>query len=862
MNNISCEFIKSDFIAPPSIFWPGYFWLLNDRINEEKLIAQLHDMYSHRARSLCLLPEPPEFRPKKFGTKLDLPYLSEKYFKMIQTIADECEKLGMNYWLYDEGGWPSGGACGQVYKKNPEKFAREMLIAQEYKIAPNTNYRVPDNIICAFSDNNIYRPGNIIENKDCNHEKTIRIFLVEKNMGYPSPGAPVPNLLCQQATETFIELTHEQYKKHIGQHFGKSIKFAFTDEPAVSPTNANQLTWVEDLPEIFKQKKGYDLVEFIPRLLAEPSDDEDLATTRARIDFYDVWSQLFVERYFIPLRNWCRENNLLSGGHIGGEDEPIGNAIHGYGHILRTLRAFDLPGVDAIWRQIFPGVRNPVYPKYASSVARQMNQPYVMSESFGVYGNGLTLWQMKWIVDQQYVRGITLLIPICYPYSTRENLMPGERPHFGPINPLWKYIDIFHTYVARLGYLLTRGRPVCSTAFYYDIRSIWAGASTQKKAIELHEAIAETLLSSQCEFDFIDDDTLASGICQNGFIQIGTMQYDTLIVPATRWMTDNAIESLKRFVHAGGKLIIIDGHITGFDENQSDKRNNIFHISTAELPKLLSPIVKFETPTKNIRVCKRKLENASIYFLVNESDKHITIKANFDEQSTPILCDIESGELYRLENTILEFQPWDSVMIMFELVEHTELSEIKSTNKKFTNPEIRTLDKNWTLQPIREYRVGQNDFEIMTLENSKPMPVELGDWKKYLGEYFSGDAKYKIEFECSEQVCSADVILELGQIKYACEIILNNESIARRVWTPFSVDITGKLKTGINTLEIIVTNTLANALLDPKVEQDWYSRTGPGWPTSGLAYDKLARKFERDSLSSGLFGPVKIIWQI
>lgn len=117
-------FRKRDFVSPPARFFPGYFWFINDKIDEKRMLAQLRDMAAHAAKTVCLHPLPPEFRPKTFATRLDRPYLSDAYFRMIRKMVAACRRLGMEYWLYDEGGWPSGGACGQVLAKNPQGFAR------------------------------------------------------------------------------------------------------------------------------------------------------------------------------------------------------------------------------------------------------------------------------------------------------------------------------------------------------------------------------------------------------------------------------------------------------------------------------------------------------------------------------------------------------------------------------------------------------------------------------------------------------------------------------------------------------------------------------------------------------------------
>ena len=39
------------------------------------------------------------------------------------------------------------------------------------------------------------------------------------------------DLLNPETTRTFMELTHKRYAEAVGSHFGKTIKFTFTDEP-------------------------------------------------------------------------------------------------------------------------------------------------------------------------------------------------------------------------------------------------------------------------------------------------------------------------------------------------------------------------------------------------------------------------------------------------------------------------------------------------------------------------------------------------------------------------------------------------------------------------------------------------------
>ncbi len=818
------EFNASDLLNPPSPHWPGYFWVLNDRIDETKLIKQLRDMREHGARSVCLLPEPPEFRPDSLATRLDRPYLSETYFDMIRKIVEECRRLGMNYWLYDEGGWPSGGACGQVCAQNPEGFAGQVMANSE--------------------------KGPVV-----------------KNASYGC--VPYPDLLNIEATKTFIRLTHGGHKKSVGEHFGNTIRFTFTDEPLAFGVNSNQLTWTDDFAEVFQQRKGYDLRPYLADLLKEFLADEHPELAKVLVDYHDIRSQLFVERYLLPIRDWCRENGLLSAGHFGGEDEPTGNAFHGFGHILRALRGLDLPGVDVIWRQLFPGGRSHQFPKYASSAARQKGQPYVLTESFAVYGNGLFPGQMKWLIDQQFVRGCSLLVGACYPYSTRDHFLPGERPHFGSNNPLWKYMDIFHAYTARLSYLLTRGRPACSTAVYYDVQSIWAGGKFRERACPLHDRLADVMLTTQCEFDYIDDDLIA-GIgttMDRGGLSVGPMRYDTIIVPATQWMDPAALKKLAEFVTTGGKMIAVEGlpsadagkiSLRNFLDNDSEKR--VIHVNLDQVPSVLEPLVHLEPACPDIRVCKRTWENTALYFLTNEADRTVNVKIMFREKGIPTLVDLETGDRTELPSTEsgkgavldLEFAPWGSLAILFG-------DEHEKMRSEFISGDCLTLpETGWTLRPVRQYRIGENDIEVTDLDQ-KAVPAALGDWSAYLGSNFSGDAEYAIEFQCGSLQAGRPARLDLGRVNYVCRVFLNHQEIGRKIWRPFKFDLGKTLRPGKNQLRIVVTNTLANTLLDPVVEAQWEARKGVTWPPAeGFTYDKMTRKFERDSLPSGLFGPARI----
>lgn len=77
---------------------------------------------------------------------------------------------------------------------------------------------------------------------------------------------------------------------------------------------------------------------------------------------------------------------------------------------------------------------------------------------------------------------------------------------------------------------------------------------------------------------------------------------------------------------------------------------------------------------------------------------------------------------------------------------------------------------------------------------------------------FSGFMEYAGSFSARKR---EKVYLQLGDVGECAEVFLNGESCGMRVCGPFRYDITEKLKEGQNTLKILVSTTLANALQDP-----------------------------------------------
>ena len=759
------------FRRPDAVHAPGYFWFLNAKMSEDDLRAQIRDMAASGARTICPHPLPRGFRSFLMST-MEPDYLTEEYFRLHKVIVDECAGRHLNCVLYDEGGWPSGGACGQVAASDPEHFSRWKLVSD----GKGGVKKVPD--------------------------------------GPLNGQALRPDVLARGAVDKFLELTHRRYARHEGRHFGRTMKFVFMDEPEMVRSNAAQLTWTPDLLEYFKAKKGYDITPHLGRVL--DAGDVLPDAERYRIDFRDVCAWMFVERFMLPIRQWCREHGLLSCGHMGGEDDLTNMGT--YGQILRTLRYLDAPGIDVIWRQLWMGTRLTSFPKLASGVAAQNGGKFVIGELFGVYGNGLTFDQMRFLVDYCSVCGVNTYLFCARPLATTDGLYEGERPHFGPVNPQWRHIRPLHEYIARISMLGTLGKPEVGTAFFLDTRSLWASPREAKYADENREKIAARMTERQIDFDYVDDDVLATARAERGRLRIGRAVYDRLVIPEGARIAPEAEKRLTQLRAAGVPVLSSD--------------------DIAEIPPTL------RCGDWRLQVRKRRLSGGRVlYMIFNISSRRIKTTLTAEEKLPVVHCDCESGRIFRAGDAGVwtwEFAPYRTEVFLLDG------SAAAETPAARPGDAVGRLTK-WKLRPEVRHRAGEHDYVVEKV-SARAETVKLGDWAPALGRDFSGCAVYTAEFAAAPGVR----FLDLGDVRYSAEVRLNGRKLGLRLWAPYVFDLAPALREGTNRLEVRVVNTLANAVNADGVWEMWHKLPHE------CPYERMQRKFEQDSLSGGLFGPVTL----
>jgi hypothetical protein len=285
--------------------------------------------------------------------------------------------------------------------------------------------------------------------------------------------------------------------------------------------------------------------------------------------------------------------------------------------------------------------------------------------------------------------------------------------------------------------------------------------------------------------------------------------------------------------------------------------------------KILSDSVPpdFTSSSGKIRYMHRTAKDVDIYFVSNRTDNAVTTTCKFRvTEKQPELWHPVTGKICALPEYVidkgvisipLKFDVHEGYFIVFR-----NKARKPSSEKNFSEQtkDIITLDAPWTVSFDPKW--GGPESVVFD---------KLIDWTAHPDngiKYYSGTAFYRQSFDMPDYEKDGKLYLDLGNVKNMARVRLNGKDLGT-VWTaPWSVDITGVVKSKDNKLEIEVVNLWANRLIgDEHLPYDgiehgqWPEWLLKGKPrTSGRYTFASANHYGKDSplFESGLIGPVRV----
>ena len=603
------EFSEKYFKNPPADCQVSYSWLWNAPVSKEIIDREIKEIVKAGVRSLYVLPLPIDFRPELTRTFMSPDYLTDEFWEVCEYAIRQMVSNGITPWLYDEGGWPSGGACGRTLKDYPEG-AMNILQERTVRLENGEKYTPCKGFIALFRGKERLECDFVA---DCDEELTEYYGKLNTEFEDDVMRGFI-DFTDINVTDAFIGNTHTHYKRTVGDLFGNTIPLIFTDEPGLK-FGALPKTVFED----FIKKYGYDLRDYlyvIPERGALAKTENEI---KARIDYLEYLGEQFKNATFKRLREYCDTNGIHYAGHLMGDNYPDACRC-GYFSQLELLRQMAIPGVDAIWEQIrYPyggrepydsveTARMPFFPRLAASAARQQGNNIALTEAMGIYGDGITPEEIKYVTNYHIIRGINYISYAHIPISNERFSALATRPDFRPEKPGFYNLGHINDYFARLSYLARLGHAEGDTALYHPIRDYCANPEISERAVLSYRDAGVMLERKNIPFDIIDDSAIREADATEEGLVIGDAKYKHIVVPKNEYMPEDIRAKIAPFVGEG------------------------------------KPAYVFEN--ENLIVMTRRLENGRLWFIFNEGAETVTEKFDLPGEGKIYRLDCSTSEIY------------------------------------------------------------------------------------------------------------------------------------------------------------------------------------------------------------------------
>lgn len=627
------------------------------------------------------------------------------------------------------------------------------------------------------------------------------------------------------------------YLKHFDTIFKdydiKTLRGYFNDSYEVDDASG-QANWTNDLFNEFSLRRGYDLRGHLPALFQKDDPDKN---SRVLSDYRQTISDLILEKFTTHWTEWAHK-----------QGKTTRNQAHGSpGNILDLYAATDIPETEGneITRFKFASsATNVTGKKYAScEAATWLNEHFISSLS-----------DVKKAVDQFFIAGINHIFYHGTCFSPPDEPWPGflfyAAVEFTPPNPFWNDFKGLNNYITRVQSFLQQGMADNDILLYFPVFDRYADYG--RGMLEHFDAIspafnetpfktaAETMIAKGYGFDYVSDLQLKNTVSYEGLLQTEGNIYGTLIVPGCKYIPVETFTQILRLANNGAKIIFhgnLPENISGWAEK--DDKTLFFEKMKAG--------INF-TPTNNPEV-SRAIYGNGIILTGNNLDKLLAFAGIPRETMTDkglayTRRQTLTGTVYFVTNlSETVFEGWiplqstgSSAAIFNPMNDKYGLAKSRQTSagglevyaclQPFESLIINTYDSLPPKgRPYPFYQSASPAYEIKGawkvdfIDGGPALPPSMevgtpGPWTDLGGDEFksfSGTASYSTNFE--KPSGNGDAwSLDLGKVCHSANVLLNGKELGILIGPDYRINIDKKMLKSKNTLEIKVSNLMANRI--------------------------------------------------
>jgi glycosyl hydrolase family 106( putative alpha-L-rhamnosidase) len=664
------------------------------------------------------------------------------------------------------------------------------------------------------------------------------------------------------------------------------VRAFFNDSYEVDDAQG-QGDWTPRLFDEFRARRGYDLRNYLPFLMAAVESD---SSRRVLSDYRQTVSDLMLDGFTTTWGAWARARGAV-----------IRNQAHGSpANILDLYAASDIPETEGT---------DPTRIRFATSAAHVAGKRLASAEAATWLTEHFVtkLSDVRAALDNYFLNGVNHVVYHGSAYSPVHEEWPGRlfyaAVEFNPQNPWWRDFAELNSYVARVQSFLQSGEPDNDVLLYFPIFDRFAQPSRVATALLEHfDAIppsdssafrlaADLMLPRGYAYDYVSDRQLAGVKVEDAaLVSQGGSRYRTVLVPATHYMPIETMEHLVRLARAGATIAFyrglpadvaglhdLEGHRTRLraiiaelkftpSADGAVKRAPLGRGAVLvgdDLASLLGAAGARHEPAAalDIQLTRRRERDGYTYFIVNTSGRTV-------DGWVPLATTAKSAVVYAAMHAqaglgrIREVGNGIEVYLQFPAsasrIVRTYDHEVSDTSWPYTETAgaPATLRGGWLI----DFIAGGPNLPAQVRN------APLGSWTELPGDdmkKFSGTARYSISFQRPVTPEGATSWrLDLGTVRESARVVFNGTDLGTFIGPWFRVEVQESLLKDTNTLEVEVTNLMANRIADLDrrgvLWKKFYNTNFPPRLAANRGPDGLFTAAQWTPLPSGLIGPVTL----
>lgn len=372
----------------------------------------------------------------------------------------------------------------------------------------------------------------------------------------------VLDYMDHEAFEDYWGKNIEPMLKLAAPYTGSSLRNVYTDSWEVGGIN-----WTGRFRTEFKQRRGYDLLPYLPIITGRILQDRD-TSDRFLNDFRRTIGDLILTEHYQTFKRLAAVHGLGLHAESGGPHAAPLDA-------LKVLGVDTFPQTEYWAPSKFHRITDVdrFFVKEASSAGHIYGKTLIAAEGMTSAG---PQWEesvgrdLKPAIDQAFCEGFNLLFWHTWTSSPKASGLPGQEyfagTHLNPKTTWFQDSKAFISYIQRTQFMMQQGVPVSDVLYYYG--------DQVPNYVQIKGADPAGVMPG-FDYDVLNEEILTTGLHVRGgkiLLANGT-SYEELVLPPIPTASYDSLLAIQKLLNAGAVIVgKKPEHLTGLPSASSSEQ--------------------------------------------------------------------------------------------------------------------------------------------------------------------------------------------------------------------------------------------------------------------------------------------------